>query len=337
MQLINGDCLKDLLSLKKNSVDTIITDPPYEMGILEKGWDKTGISFNPETWKSVMCVAKPGALMLAFGGARTFHRISVAVEDAGWKLLDTICWLYGSGMPKKCIDIGKEFDRRAGVERKVVGQYVRPDGSMRKNTDKKQGAVFQCGSNDKPITEPATEDAKIWNGWYNALRPAWEPIIVAMKPLDGHFVDNAKKWGVAGFNINGGRIENPDNPSQGRWPANVIIDSKISDELDKQADIIRTRANIAASRFFYCAKVSQEERGEGNDHVSVKPLALMRYLVKLTKTPFGGVVLDPFMGSGTTGLACVLENREFIGIEMDKKYYEIACKRIDDSKKNSMF
>jgi site-specific DNA-methyltransferase (adenine-specific) len=248
------------------------------------------------------------------------------------------------------------------------------------------------------ITAPSTPEAQLWDGWGTALKPAFEPIVVAMKPIDGNFVNNALTWGVAGYWIDGGRVgwaskedlesqtrafspnstahtgghnpktgtanfacastgsANPTNP-QGRFPANFIHDG--SDE------VVGLFPNDA-QRFFYCAKASRSERNAGlegmeereikgavgmktvtaakwgdpdepvyerntkakNHHPTVKPIELMRYLVRLTKTPTGGVVLDPFMGSGTTGIACVLEGREFIGIEREPEYVEIAEKRI---------
>jgi site-specific DNA-methyltransferase (adenine-specific) len=245
---------------------------------------------------------------------------------------------------------------------------------------------------NRNITAPSTPEAQLWHGWGTALKPAFEPIVVAMKPVDGNFVNNALTWGVAGMWIDGGRVEyeqggdaasNPlyrknngyktdygvdENPtsyalkgekgkmninSQGRFPANFIHDG--SDE------VVECFPNDA-QRFFYCAKASRSERNAGlegmpikqtvggggmnntpddvcgkygsikapaqNHHPTVKPIELMRYLVRLTKTPTGGIVLDPFMGSGTTGIACELEGRDFIGIEREAEYVEITEKRI---------
>lgn len=317
-QLFCGDCLDVLPTLGANSIDTIITDPPYGLLFMDRDWDRDvpGVVF----WREMLRVAKPGALLLSFGGARTFHRLACAIEDAGWEIRDCLMWLYGGGFPK--------------------GLNLRVDG---------------------------------WNGWGTTLKPAWEPIILAMKPLDGTFAQNAAAWGVAGLNIDGARVgtdstirsQNREpgyegnysggrrlngSPS-GRWPANLIIDEEVA-------------AVAAWSRYFYVAKASRAERDAGleemeardvsvgdkrpsgnmtkrlkrkndsctimgrNHHPTVKPLALMRYLCKLTTTPTGGVVLDPFMGSGTTGVAAIQEGRRFIGVELDPQYYAIAERRI---------
>ncbi len=420
----HGDCIEVMRSLPENSVDTCITDPPYELGFMGKKWDSSGIAFQPETWQAVFRVLKPGAILLAFGGTRTYHRMVCAIEDAGFEIRDTIAWIYGSGFPKS-YDIGKGIDKKAGAEREVIGEYQFPVDS-----DKwaKQKAPTGIGipfakpnkasfSESHSLTAPSTPEAQLWHGWGTALKPAFEPIVVAMKPVDGTFVNNALTWGVAGLNIDGGRVGTEEDCARkraivrdtsapfgvgyemggngsalGRFPANLIHDG--SDEVkelfpqSKTGDKSRGREfkgwksqgelkplgkpynggdSGSAARFFYCAKASRSERNAGlegmeerkvnklnsygsqdgyvcpdgahrvgdkgsasmqNHHPTVKPIELMRYLVRLTKTPTGGIVLDPFMGSGTTGIACVLEGREFIGIEREAEYIEIANKRI---------
>jgi site-specific DNA-methyltransferase (adenine-specific) len=401
--IYTGDCLEVLAGMPENSIDTCITDPPYELGFMGKKWDSSGIAFQPETWQAVYRVLKPGALLLAFGGTRTYHRLVCAIEDAGFEIRDTIAWVYGSGFPKS-YDISKGIDKKAGAKREVVGWNenltgrTRPEGNPVRFTNKANGT----------LTAPSTPEAQLWDGWGTALKPAHEPIVVAMKPIDGNFVNNALTWGVAGMNIDGGRVgtdemqintyfgRGPFGDSQvgngyyskitrGRYPANFIHDG--SDEVvglfPQSKGGVAVRHNSggntfggnnpkppmedmsyndsgSASRFFYCAKASRAERNAGlegmeerwidesrkegavggnnprnrgarsatNHHPTVKPLALMRYLARLTKTPTGGVVLDPFMGSGTTGIACELEGREFIGIEREPEYVEIAEKRI---------
>jgi len=422
--IYTGDCLEVLATLPENSVDTCITDPPYELGFMGKKWDSSGVAFQPETWQEVYRVLKPGAILLAFGGTRTYHRLVCAIEDAGFEIRDTIAWVYGSGFPKS-YDISKGIDKQAGAEREVVGKYQRPDGSLPRKAPRiamvNTATPSVAGTEQEPpLTAPATPEAQLWQGWGTALKPAFEPIVVAMKPVDGNFVNNALTWGVAGLWIDGGRISaNEHEPNArdskggkagtswftgdidngewngklGRFPANIIHDG--SDEVlaafDQQTPArtkkpsasggscyegsiwgggkpFTSNANTgdnggSAARFFYCAKASRSERNAGlegmpvrrvatmnamgdepegycdpvserfttakqNHHPTVKPIALMRYLVRLTKTPTGGVVLDPFMGSGTTGIACVLEGREFIGIEREAEYVEIAEKRI---------
>ena len=370
----------------------------------------------------VLRIAKPGAIMLVFGGTRTYHRLTCAIEDAGWQIRDCMMWLYGSGFPKSH-DISKAIDKSKGAERKVVGS--------RKAHDIRSGNLMEAsqgkgrGSMEYKYTEAATDLAKQWDGWGTALKPAWEPIIVAMKPLDGTFAQNAEKWGVAGLNIDGGRIGfegerqpagsgNPcpngnadimsralgnqgnQTPPQGRWPANVILDEEAGKMLDEQSGEskstigmrgIQQRHDVAvspeiarpkvgtnslrghtdsggASRFFYCAKASRAERNAGlegmplgeppasarskpakgrqsalgkprqNTHPTVKPLRLMEYLCKLTMTPTGGIVLDLFAGSGTTGMACVRTGRDYVLIEKDESYCEIANKRIAAAKEH---
>lgn len=324
-----GDCIEIMNNWGRPFADTIITDPPYGLKFMGKQWDHgvPGVPF----WQAALCVAKPGAMLLAFGGTRTFHRLTCAIEDAGWEIRDCIMWLYGQGFPKS----------------------------------------------------------------HNALKPAWEPIIVAMKPFDGTFADNALTHGVAGLNIDGGRIgyiseddkasatpqgkctskeiaaigAEPDagrnlnrvafnRPEQkGRWPTNVILDEEAGAMLDEQApnagggkataggrrkggrvygkyagyDVppeIGFGDSGGASRFFYCAKASKAERTCGgkieNRHPTVKPIALMRYLCRLTKTPTGGLAFDPFCGSGSTLVAAVLEGRTCIGIDNDSQEDSVA-------------
>ena len=428
--IYHGDCIEVMRTLPENSIDTCVTDPPYELGFMGKKWDSSGIAFQPETWQAVFRVLKPGAILLAFGGTRTYHRLVCAIEDAGFEIRDTIAWVYGSGFPKS-YDISKGIDKQAGAEREVIGENIRlGDSKAYPRNPSGTNTSFEIGANGKPyetkgnITAPSTPEAQLWDGWGTALKPAFEPIVVAMKPIDGTFVNNALTWGVAGYWIDGGRVEyqggqterdflnNRSGSSettiwgkhdrikleqnhQGRFPANFIHDG--SDEVLEvfpetksgsgnkgytPANTEKSNADAkiygfanypdmhksgahhgdsgSASRFFYCAKASRAERNAGlegmeekwvdetrkdgsvggnnprnrgaradtNFHPTVKPIALMRYLVRLTKTPTGGVVLDPFMGSGTTGCACALEGRDFIGIEREAEYIEIANKRI---------
>ena len=388
-----GDCLEVMQEMPKNSIDTIITDPPYGLEFMGKDWDHgiPGIPF----WQEALRIAKPGAHLLAFGGTRTFHRLACAIEDAGWEIRDTVMWIYGSGLPKSH-NISKAIDKAEGAEREVIGPRVDTDGRARcqephacKIYEHIYGQEWRTAEQIKVITAPATPAAKDWQGWGTALKPAFEPITVAMKPLDGTFAANALKHGVAGINVDGCRVECNDKAMfpvgvvsttetiygggkgryanrqrtndlspQGRWPANLLHDGSdevlagfpVSNHIEKRKHYTeqkRTNGSFktgfkkltgalygdtgSAARFFYCAKASQSERGNGNNHPTVKPLALMEYLCKLTSTPTGGVVLDPFMGSGTTGVACVQTGRNFIGIEIDPGYFEIAEKRIKEA------
>lgn len=376
-----GDCLDILPTLPAQSVDTVITDPPYGLSFMGKDWDHgiPGVQF----WREALRVAKPGAMLLAFGGSRTFHRLTCAIEDAGWEIRDCLMWLYGSGFPKS-LDISKAIDKAAGAERVAMGlgAYAARRPASRRVEDGGDPVDFHFGGGDY-VTAPATPAAQQWHGWGTALKPAWEPIILAMKPLDGTFANNALTWGVAGLNVDGARIPITDGATMarnnkpgdngwknssggpnaaalngepsGRWPANLLLDEAAAAMVDAQSgeqtsspysygkksrggimNITDERRNGSgysdtggASRFFYVAKASRGERGDDNTHPTVKPLTLMRYLCKLTATPTGGVVLDPFMGSGTTGVACAMEGRNFIGVELDAGYYEIARRRIE--------
>ena len=380
LRFLQGDCREVLATLPDNSVDSIVTDPPYHLtnsgggphgkgidtpysrsragatstGFMGMTWDGGDVAFQPETWAHALRVLKPGGFLLAFGGTRTFHRLVCAIEDGGFEVRDMVAWLYGSGFPK------------------------------------------------------STDKAKIpeaWAGWNTALKPAIEPICLARKPMDGSLAENLRKWGTGALWIDGCRISldgetleasgkgalptrhNVHEPREaapiparpdglGRWPANVIHDGseevleafpdapgQIADSSSSSSS--RKTQNVygamkrgngrdgeasadsensgavgfkmrpgarrldagSAARFFYCAKASKADRGAGNTHPTVKPTELMRYLCRLV-TPPGGVVLDPFMGSGSTGKAAELEGFSFVGIELDHTYIEIARRRI---------
>jgi site-specific DNA-methyltransferase (adenine-specific) len=295
---------------------------------MANAWDHGVPDVN--VWREVIRVFKPGAMFMAFGGTRTHHRLMCAIEDAGFEIRDCLMWLYGSGFPKS-LDIGKAIDKAA-------------------------------------YTTPATDAAKLWDGYGTALKPAWEPIILAMKPCAGTFAENALEHGVAGLNIDAGRINpgemipgvpNGNRPltsphAEGRWPANLLLDEDAAAMLDRQSGTLHLRGNqketnsgggmyghgvfkgvgftesgyCGASRFFYVAKASTRERGEGNNHPTVKPLELMRYLCGLLCPPIGGILLDPFMGSGST----IIAGRRFfgrtVGIEIEERYCEMAAKRL---------
>jgi site-specific DNA-methyltransferase (adenine-specific) len=396
VQIIHGDCRAALDYMPSNSVHSIVTDPPYALvsiskrfaksgrtdstasksdphqrfarGFMGKTWDNGSTAFDPEFWFDAMRVLRPGGHVLAFGGTRTYHRLACAIEDAGFEIRDQIGWLYGSGFPKS---------HNQGGE---------------------------------------------WEGWGTALKPAWEPIVVARKPLDGTNAQNLARWGVGALNIDGCRVDGVKgvpasvrraaqgvtfgdlsqdpgtgsgwDPNVGRWPANIIHDG--SDEVldafpadlksgtgavkrasgkggDASASIgaesrpagtpmLSYGDRGSAARFFYCAKASRKDRDNGlsdfekklrpssmarvsqleglettrisgtknpiaNSHPTVKPTPLMQYLCRLV-TPPGGTVLDPFMGSGSTGRGAVLEGFNFIGCELSEEYVAISRARI---------
>ena len=332
--IICGDCLVEMRKMESNSISCIVTDPPYGLGFMGKAWD-VGLPHH-EIWGEALRVVKPGGFLLAFGGTRTYHRLTCAIEDSGWKIRDCIMYLYGSGFPKSHNHFGLE-------------------------------------------------------GYGTALKPAYEPIIMAMKPCDGTFKENAEKWGQAGINIDGCRVagkprtthkngnykghdqddaiynlgfkEHHSACAEGRWPANVLCDeeaAKILDEQNRNPENSHSDSG-GASRFFYCAKASSRERNEGcnelensfisdgrtaisdtpylrketirkNNHPTVKPLTLMEYLIKLVMPPKDGVLLDPFAGSGSTILAAHRLGVKALGIEKDTAYCEIARARLENAK-----
>jgi site-specific DNA-methyltransferase (adenine-specific) len=361
-------------------------------GFMGKSWD----SFvpGPAVWREVYRVLKPGAMALVFGGTRTYDLTTIALRLAGFQIRDCVMWLHSQGFPKGH-DISVAIDRAAGAERKTIGDYGR---SFRPHANgSNEGWLRPSHEVNGKITAPATTAAQTWHGYNVALKPAWEPIIVAMKPIDKTFANNALQHGVAGLWIDGCRVsidsiddihrkhakshrtaknthfnglgEHDYSIPSGRFPANVIHDGSpevmaefarygerksgkaaasghkrkaslnansivnVAGRSDENAGMLYGDSGSIA-RFFYCAKSSRSERTNGgkveNGHPCVKPLALCRYLARLTKTPAGGIVLDPFMGSGSVGIAALLEGRDFIGIEMNEGNYQTAVKRIED-------
>ena len=454
--LYNDDCLNVLKNMLDNSVDSCVTDPPYGLSFMGKSWDASGIAYNVDMWRECLRVLKPGGHMLAFSGSRTYHRMTCAIEDAGFEVRDQIMWVYGSGFPKSH-NVSKAIDSHFGAERKVLETKVSKSGGMAHimKTNSEQGYrpndYYEDSGNVIEVTEAATAEAKQWEGWGTALKPAHEPICVARKPLEGTVAANVLKWGVGGLNIDASRIPlDANDPLQdgvkhdnkkldtgdadtqwgfkavdrkaglGRWPANIIHDgSDEVTELFPQTGVssggksghtgayqggfkeeyygdekpgfgdsgsaaryfysIRKEGGKggiwgegngipvgplynddgSAARFFYCAKASNSDRNDGldgfsekkvgdgrkkdsdapqqrgatmrkNTHPTVKPTDLMRYLCRMV-TPPGGTVLDPFTGSGSTGRGAVLEGFNFIGIEMNPEYIDIARARIGAS------
>jgi DNA modification methylase len=384
-EILAGDCREVMATFDAESVDSIVSDPPYGLsaaknsgksscgGFMGKKWDHgvPGVEF----WTEALRVAKPGAHLLAFGGTRTYHRLACAIEDAGWEIRDCVMWVYGSGFPKSH-DVSKAIDKAAGAEREVVGYNEK----VNVYSDRHAFRARQVGDpyGKSPITSATTSEAKQWQGWGTSLKPAHEPVVVARKPLIGTVAQNVLTHGTGGLNIDGCRIPSGDalgrtygggneiygkysmakgtrtgDELTGRWPANLIHDG--SDEVvglfpQTGASKASNRGSVkifeqgegqwigqsterghndnggSAARFFYCPKASKKDR-EGSTHPTIKPTDLMRYLCRLV-TPPGGVVLDPFMGSGSTGKAAILEGFRFIGIEREAEYVEIARARI---------
>lgn len=410
-RIIHGDCREVMQTFEENSIDSVVTDPPYGLSFMGKEWDH-GIPGTP-FWEETLRVCKPGAHMLAFGGTRTFHRLTCAIEDSGWEIRDCLGWMYGSGFPKS-VDISKAIDKAAGVEREIIGYdptKARPNrkyltGAIGTIGGSESGIICDRSDNGATITAPATESAIQWQGWGTALKPAWEPIILCRKPLEGTVSENVLKWGTGGLNIDTCRIGNEiiesgranrgecitnslgkrlmgTNEKQyqkGRFPANLIHDG--SDEVlslfpqtesnsgtpfnrntNKFPNCYGKFEGIAseegyygdsgsAARFFYTAKADSAERNKylkglppkkvndgretpidnafqrgetlrKNTHPTVKPVDLLRYLCRLI-TPPKGIILDPFAGSGSTGVAAFEEGFDSILIEIEEEYYQIA-------------
>lgn len=409
MKVLDGDCLSVMPTLDADWVDAVICDPPYGLKFMGKEWDH-GVPGAP-FWEAALRVAKPGAYLLAFGGTRTHHRLTCAIEDAGWEIRDCLMWLYGSGFPKS-LDVAKAIDKRAGHWRGRANAVESGNSAM-------SGPNY--GRTDKG--EPITDAAVVWKGYGTALKPAWEPIILARKPLGQSVAANVLERSTGALNVDGCRIQPqgesdydhtgndlahtrrgradwrmPDQQAKpnplGRWPANLILDEESAAMLDEQTGIqksgisvqrngggqvfgsARTFSNYdgglvrpdvgygdtgGASRFFYTAKAARSEREAGldaiprrvtntdtppgtkgsnspraganrsganrNHHPTVKPLDLMQWLCRLV-TPKGGLILDPFCGSGTTGRAAIAEGFSFIGIELSPEYAAIARARI---------
>jgi hypothetical protein len=391
----HGDALDALGWLADEFVDAVVTDPPYELGFMGRAWDASGIAYNVDLWKQCLRVLKPGGHLLAFGGTRTSHRLTCAIEDAGFEIRDEIAWLYGSGFPKS-LDVSKAIDKAAGAEREVIGERSYGDGHIQRskaprfNGDAYAGGNVYSESEVRPLTAPATDDAKRWAGWGTALKPAHEPIVVARKPLVGTVAANVLAYGTGAFNIDACRVVSErgrplvvsnrrsgndvygdglqgslaiaGGTDLGRWPTNVVLDEAAAAELDEQSGMRRPgerpakRAGMGfddgeknrsgtsgerevldtgggASRFFpvfrYQAKAPARERPkvEGVAHPTVKPLELMRWLVRLV-TPIDGIVLDPFAGSGTTLEAAVAEGMRCIGIEQSADYLPLIDARM---------
>jgi site-specific DNA-methyltransferase (adenine-specific) len=293
-QILHGNNLDILPTLANNSIDSIVTDPPYELGFMGKKWDSSGIAYSVELWQQCLRVLKPGGHLLSFGGTRTYHRVAVAIEDAGFELRDSIAWLYGSGFPKS-LDVSKAIDKAAGAEREVIGKHPAPAGKSAVMTGERSdtAAGFWATGNEVDLTAPSTLEAQTWQGWGTALKPAFEPVIVARKPIEGTVANNVLKWGTGGLNIDGSRIgsktmgggtmpamasgdsivgrnqgaerkENT-NTSTGRWPANIILDPYTAELLDeqsgdRQAGAFPKRADRTTNQIFKYGLQERDER-----------------------------------------------------------------------------
>jgi site-specific DNA-methyltransferase (adenine-specific) len=258
--LLIGDCVEQMRTLDAESVDAVITDPPYGLTFMGKDWDNYGTPLGFQQWTAQWAaeayrVLKPGGYLLAFGGTRTYHRLAAGVEDAGFEIRDCLLWLYGSGFPKS-LDVSKAIDKAAGAERVKLGRNA---NSREKST--KANTLYESGTVGKTdyLTAPATDAARDWEGWGTALKPAVEPIVMARKPLIGTVAENVQRYGTGAININATRVGTEErfnnaggistangvygirfgnvegNAVNGRWPANVLLDEEAAAMLDEQS------------------------------------------------------------------------------------------------------
>lgn len=449
---IHADNIEYLRTLADNSVDSVVTDAPYGLGkepdVIEmlNAWitvgylEVSGTGFmgkkwdafvpQPNFWKEVIRVLKPGGHVLCFFGTRTYDWGVMAMRLAGFEVRDQLQWIYGSGFPKS-LNISKAIDKEAGVERDVIGDSSGPNNKKYEGDRYKEKRFTKFGVvQDQPdMSIPSTEEAKKWDGYGTALKPANEPIVLARKPIEKGLTiaENVLKWGTGGLNIDACRIkfssesdkksaifgrgtniiggnyvgathsdgrENIEPDDKGRFPANIMFDEEAARMLDEQSGRLTSGApsgtkngtskNVfsdfgsipvtgygdtgGASRFFYVAKPSKAERNQGlenfvkkenkhasygihtdeglinngrnpenrsretqNFHPTVKPIRLMQYLVHMV-TPIGGKCIDPFNGSGPTGIACGIEDIEYEGIDNEEDYIMISQARADSYK-----
>jgi len=255
IELLLGDCRERLKELPDCSVDSIVTDPPYELGFMGKSWDASGVAYDVELWRECLRVLKHGGHLLSFGGSRTYHRMACAIEDAGFQIRDQIMWVYGSGFPKS-LNISKAIDKAAGAEREVVGSKLGQAGYHLQGHSSSTGAFNHGLGSSTPetrlasslITAPATAEAEVWDGWGTALKPAHEPIVLARKPLVGTVANNVLTHGVGGINIDGCRVGNEGGTAKGTFPnqeSNGIYGDGLNGACEiKQLDAGRFPANF---------------------------------------------------------------------------------------------
>ena len=394
-EVYHGDCIETMNALPPESVDAIVTDPPYGLGFMGKKWDDLPPSL--EWAEACYRVLKPGGHIAAFGGTRTWHRLAVAIEDAGFEMRDSLAWLYGSGFPKS-MNVGKAI-----TATETLGSSSRRANRMAMTGDDSRSSSFGSGAQTATTTATTaagppvanlTPNGEKWSGHGTALKPAFEPIVLARKPLAEKTVArNVLAHGTGAINIDGCRIgttvetwpatrsyggdpsevsftktaggvqraQSTGSAPSGRWPANVLLDEHAAAWVDEQSGVTKSSVRPAtggpifkssqsfkgggeqvdigdrghadqggASRFFYSAKAPKSERPnvDGVQHPTVKPLAIMRWLIRLV-TPPGGTVLDPFAGSGATIEAALIEGFSPIGIELEAEYLPLIQHRID--------
>ena len=377
-RILGGDCIARMGMMERQSVDNVITDPPYEIGFMGKGWDNTGIAYNPRTWKAAHRVLKPNGIMLVFGATRTHHRIADAIQRAGFEIIDIIAWTYGTGFPKSH-NISKAIDKRGGEDVSWFGVWLKqwradsntPQKEVSKLFPSKTGGLTGCVANwelglslptnkqfnlicktfnlpfksmedakrevvgqhnygkrshegvmnsntcglvqeEVDITIAATTPAKKWEGWGTALKPAWEPIIIARKKGSSRVVKNYSQFHYI--------------PKAGKKERNLGLEEFPQVEAKTTEGLNTPEMREQRGR-------EAKETIRANTHPTVKPVKLMKALVE-EFTEKGSTVFDPFTGSGTTGMAAVILDRDFIGCELTPEYIPLAKTRIQYAKDN---
>lgn len=379
--VIQNDCIAQLKLMKDCVVDSVVTDPPYELGFMGKGWDDAGVAFNKEVWAECLRVLKPGGHLLSFGGTRTYHRMACAIEDAGFEIRDCIQWVYGTGFPKS-VNLGNGWGSALKPANEPIIVARKPvEGTLTANH-----AKWGVGGLNIDGCRIATSDNLNGGAYSGGVRP------MSMSGATGEAGGTNSMFEAGGGRLDPSQYKQP----EGRWPSNFMMDEAAAKEMDafvgpkragytephhkkgeRTGDFLQMQPlekggfkaesfdrTLGPSRYFYVAKPTKKEKdlglgddfpprsgGEATDreddsagldspragagrtgglrnfHVTVKPVALMRQLVRLV-TPYNGVVMDPFTGSGTTGIAAMLEGCRFIGIEQDAEYVRLANARI---------
>ena len=375
--IANAECIKWMReNIPDNSVDAILTDPPYGIGFMNKDWD---VDVPALEWaQECLRVLKFGGHILSFASTRTYHRLAVNLEDAGFEIRDMVSWTYFSGFPKS-LSVEKEIDRLMGKDPTVVGK--RTDGRYQYDfTDKSSWhdrGDFGTG-NKGIVTEPTSEEAKKWAGYGTNLKPSFEPACLARKPLEKNhtIAQNVLKWGTGAINIddcrfpygdkcwigpkekhkgypngNGGNrfkfdpTPNLDNSpyffrDDGRWPANTYHCPKPSrtEREEGLSHLDPVRGHDAVCRKEGSAGLNNPRAGAGrtaqtvkNHHPCVKPTNILRWMARLIGGKKGGVILDPFSGSGSTGIAALLEGYKYIGIELNPEYIPLIHGRMNNA------
>jgi len=392
--LFHGDCREQLKHLEDESVDAIVTDPPYEIAMFGLDWDDSGVAVDADMWRECFRVLKPGGHLISFTAARIYHRVATAIDVAGFEIRDQLLWIYTSGFPKS-MDVSAAIDKMKSTREQVlkITHFIRAQRDRAGKTNAEIDEHFgfkgmaghwttqqsqpQCPTRDqweemvrfldmdvpediaalvdeiiadkgqpgqawldREVTGhhtkavgigahggpnrlgekreiPTTELAAEYLGWGTSLKPAHEPCVLARKPLIGTVAQNIKEHGTGGINIDGCRIDGE------RFPTNLLGEREALESLSAA----KFGGLENGAKVFFCPKPNSAERGD-NLRPTLKPIDLMRYLCRLI-TPNNGVVLDPFMGSGTTGIAARLEGFQFIGIEQSEEFHAYAQSRLE--------